>query len=410
MDAWLEVIEVLSRHRLRTALTALSVAWGIFMLILLLAAGEGLRKGAEQDFRDDATNSIWLRGGRSSLPYGGLPPGREVRFTNRDLQTITQKVDGVEHWSGRYYLWGDIHVARDDQRARFDIRGCHPGHQFIEKTLIVEGRFINQLDIEQRRKVAVISPQVIQALFKPHEPVIGAYIEVRKVPYRVVGVYTDEGSRGELQKIYIPITTAQLVYHGGENIHHMMFTIDESTVEGSERIADETRQLIAARHRFDPTDARALYLSNNLKQFRKVMQVFDWVRWFVWVVGLGTVLAGVVGVSNIMLISVQERIVEIGVRKALGASPASVVSMIVREALLLTLLSGYVGLVLGAAVVELAKRYIGEGNPYLRDPEVELGAALVATAVLVVAGLLSGLVPAWRAARVKPIVAMRAST
>lgn len=405
LDGWQETLEVLRRNKLRTFLTALSVAWGIFMLVILLAAGHGLQRGVEHDFRDDAVNSIWVSAGKTSVPYRGQAPGRQVQFKNRDVAAIEAQVPGIDHITGRFYLWGEFSVSYGMKHAQFDIRGCHPGHQFIERTIMIAGRFINEFDVRERRKVAVIGPEVQAALFGSRDP-LGEYITIRGVKYKVIGLYRDEGNQNELKKIYIPITTAQLVYSAPEQVHHIMYTVGDADLAESEHMADETRELLARRHRFSPDDLRAIRVNNNLLQFTKVQEIFHWIAVFVWVVGVGTIFAGVVGVSNIMLISVKERTVEFGVRKALGATPWSIVWMVMEEAFLVTSLAGYSGLVSGALLVEVVNRYLPE-NEYFRNPQVDFRAAVAAVGILVVAGVLAGVVPALRAARVQPVVAMR---
>jgi putative ABC transport system permease protein len=405
IDSWHEVVDVLRRNKLRSSLTALSVAWGIFMLVLLIAAGNGLQHGVEHDFRDDATNSIWVRQGKTSLPHAGHAPGRPVNFDDTDIDALRREIPGMEHTSGRYYLRGGIFVSRGDKSASFDIRGCHPGHQYLERTIMLAGRFINDLDVTERRKVAVIGPAVQTALFGKADP-LGEIINIRGVNYKVIGVFEDQGGQGELRRIYIPLSTAQLVYHGANRVHQIMYTTGAATLDESRAMADRTRQVLAERHHFDPQDRRAVQISNNLVQFRKLMDIFDWVRTFVWVVGIGTLFAGIVGVSNIMIISVQERTLEIGIRKAIGATPRSIVMMILTEALLLTSCAGYVGLTAGVLLVETVRRHLPE-NDYIRNPTLDVRVALVATALLIGAGALAGLLPALKAARVRPIVAMR---
>ncbi len=405
IDGWQEVLEVLGRNKLRAALTALSVAWGIFMLVLLLAAGNGLRHGVEWDFRDDATNSIWIRQGKTSLPHGGHAPGRPVNFDVRDMEALRREVPGLEHMSGRYYLRGSHDVSRGGKSAVFDLRGVHPDHQYLERSIMLSGRFINDLDVEDRRKVAVIGPTVQASLFGKSDP-LGEMIDIRGVTYKVIGVFEDQGAQDELRRIYIPLSTAQLVYHGGNRVHQINYTTGAASLAESEAMAKRTRELLAERHHFDPADRRAVHISNNLAQFRKLMDVFDWVRTFVWVVGIGTLFAGIVGVSNIMIISVQERTREIGIRKALGATPRSIISMILSEALLLTACAGYAGLAAGVALVEFVRRHLPE-NEYVRDPSLDVRVAFIATLLLIGAGALAGLLPALAAARVRPIVAMR---
>jgi putative ABC transport system permease protein len=405
VDSWQEVLASMQKNKLRSALTALSVAWGIFMLVLLLGAGNGLRAGVADDFKDEATNSIYVDAKKTSLPHDGLPPGRRVRLTNADVDSVRRNVPGVEHLTARYYMWNGMPVSYQGKTGSFELRGVHPDHQYFEHTVITAGRFLNQIDEERRRKVAVIGPDVRQALFGADDP-LGKVVNVRGTSYEVVGVYQDEGGPGELRKIYIPISTSQLVYHGGDTVHGIMYTMGSATVEQSEQMAERTRVLLAKRHDFSLEDRNAVSINNNLVQFKKVMEVFDWMEVFVWVVGLGTLFAGVVGVSNIMLISVQERTLEIGIRKAVGATPGSVIGMVLAEALLITSCAGYVGLMTGVGFIELVARYMPP-NDFVRQPYVDVRVAVVATLVLIVAGGMAGLVPAWRAARVKPVVAMR---
>jgi putative ABC transport system permease protein len=405
IDGWQEVLEVVGRNKLRAALTALSVAWGIFMLVLLLAAGNGLRHGVEWDFRDDATNSIWIRQGKTSLPHGGHAPGRPVNFDIRDIEALDREIPGLDRMSGRYFLRGGYNVSRRGKSATFDLRGVHSDHQYLERTIMLSGRFINDLDVENRRKVAAIGLSVKATLFGKTDP-LGEMINIRGVNYKVIGVFEDQGSESELRMIYIPITTAQLVYHGGSRVHQIIYTTGAATLAESHAMAKRTREVLAERHHFDPDDRRAAPVTNNLAQFRKLMDIFDWVRTFVWVVGVGTLFAGIVGVSNIMIISVQERTREIGIRKALGATPRSIISMILSEALLLTASAGYVGLAAGLALVEIVRRHLPE-NEYVRNPSLDVRVAFIATLLVIGAGALAGLLPALAAARVRPIVAMR---
>jgi putative ABC transport system permease protein len=407
VDGLRETLEVLRRNKLRTSLTALSVAWGIFMLVLLLAAGNGLRHGVEYDFRDEATNSIWVRSAKTSVPFRGQGPGRPVNLDDGDIEALMREVPDIEYMTGRYYVRGPLPVSRGNASATFDVRGCHPDHQFLERTIILSGRFIDELDIRSRRKVAVIGPTVTKALFGNEDP-LGQEINIRGVNYTVVGEYDDQGGEGELRRIYIPITTAQLVYHGQNRVHHIMFTTGGAGLDESAAMAKQSRDILGQRHAVSPSDRRALVVTNNLLQFRKLMDIFDWIRSFVWMVGLGTLFAGIVGVSNIMIISVQERTLEIGIRKAIGASPASIITMILSEAVLITSVAGYTGLTAGIGCVELFRHYLPQ-NEYIRDPSVDVRVGLIAIALLVLTGGLAGILPARKAARVRPVVAMRAA-
>lgn len=404
LDRWQEIFDTLRRHKLRTLLTAFSVAWGIWMLVILLGAGKGLQNGVERNFRDDAINSLWLFPSKTSVPHEGHPVGREIRFTNDDYERIRQLVDGVEHITGRYNMRGNL-VSYGNKKSSFDVRSCHPGHQYLEKTQVIRGRFINDLDIAQRRKVAAIGVPIAEFLFGEEDP-MGEWFRIAGVPYQVVGIFEDEGGEGEMRKIYVPISTAQLAYGAGDRIDRLMFTVGDADVAKSQEIERQVRELLAKQHHFSPDDKRALRIRNNVENFQEIQQIFAGIRIFVWIVGFGTIIAGIVGVSNIMLIAVKERTLEIGVRKAMGATPLSIVSMIVQESVFITAVAGYVGLVAGVVKLELINRFVPE-NEYVGKLEVDLGLAITATVLLVIAGALAGFFPAWRAAKVDPVVALR---
>jgi putative ABC transport system permease protein len=324
---------------------------------------------------------------------------------NDDYEVIQRTVPGVEHISARFYLYGEFIVSYGAKHSAFDIRGTHPGHQYLEKTIITEGRFLNDADLSERRKVCVIGTKVVDFLFGKANP-IGEYLKIRGLSYKVVGVFEDVGGEAELKKIYVPVTTAQLVYNQPGRVHQIMFTIGSANLEQSKSIAGTLERLIARRHGVSPDDRRALHVQNNVEEFERVNSVFVWIQVFVWIVGIGTLLAGMVGVSNIMLISVKERTREIGVRKALGATPWSIIGQITGEAIIVTSIAGYCGLLLGIGAVELGARYLKD-VPYMRQPDVDLRVALIATALLVGCGALAGFFPARHAANISPIEALR---
>ena len=405
LDALQEIFATLQRNKLRTTLTALSVAWGMLMLVVLLGAGRGLQNGAAYEFRDDAVNSLWLYPGKTSLPFAGRGPGREVKLMNDDYDAISRSLPGVEHISARFYLFGEFVVSYGAKHSAFDIRGTHPGHQYLEKTIIVAGRFLNDVDLSERRKVCVIGSKVVEFLFGKQDP-LGEYLKIRGVSYKVVGVFEDVGGEAELKKIYVPITTAQLVYNQPGRVHQIMFTIGDASVAQSKSLALRLLHFMAERHAVSPDDRGALRVQNNVEEFERVNSVFLWIQVFVWIVGIGTLLAGMVGVSNIMLISVKERTREIGIRKALGAEPWSIISLVIGEAVIVTAIAGYSGLISGVFVLELAARYLKD-VPYLRQPDVDLRVALIASGLLVVSGALAGFFPARHAANVSPIEALR---
>ncbi len=324
-DKWQEIFSSIRRHKLRTILTALGVFWGIFMLVILLGAGQGLQNGVAYEFRDDAINSVWVRRGTTSIPYEGLPKGRRIVFNNDNYDYLSTFED-IDALTGRYYLSGGNQMVRYGKKSlSFMTMGVHPGHKTIENSIIVEGRFINERDIREVRKVVVIGLPVQEELFAERNA-IGEMISIGGISYKIVGVYKDIGGEEEMRTLYIPISTAQKVYDGTENVHQLMFTVDGLSVEETNQLTDVIRKDLARQLQFDPADRRAMYVFNLAEEYQEFQNLFAAIRIFVWFVGLGSIIAGVIGVSNIMLIVVKDRTKEIGIRKALGATPYSIVS------------------------------------------------------------------------------------
>ena len=406
VDALQEIFATLQRNKLRTALTALSVAWGMLMLVVLLGAGRGLENGAAYEFRDDAINSLWLYPGKTSRPFAGRGPGRDVKLMNDDYDALARTFPSIDHISARFYLWGEFMVKYGAKHSAFDIRGIHPGHQYLEKTIVSKGRFLNDRDLDERRKVCVIGSRVAEFLFGKRSP-LGEYLNIRGLSYKVVGVFEDVGGEAELKRIYVPITTAQLIYKQPGRVHQIMFTIGGASLQESERLAEQVGRFMAARKGISADDRQALHVQNNIEQFQRINGVFTWINAFVWIVGVGTLLAGVVGVSNIMLISVKERTREIGIRKALGATPWSIISLVIGEAIIVTSVAGYAGLLAGVGVIELAAGQLKD-VPFMREPDVDLTVALIAAGILVFCGALAGFFPARHAATISPMEALRA--
>ena len=402
-DTWQEILTTIRRHKLRTVLTALGVFWGIFMLVILLGAGRGLENGVEYEFRDEAANTVWVRRGITSLPYNGLPKGRQVKFTNEDYDLLAEQFEGIEYLTGRYFLSGNTTVTYARKNLSFTIRAVHPDCRFIERNILQNGRYLNPTDIRECRKVAVIGDIVRKDLFGEQEAV-GQEIRIGNIVYQVVGTFTDTGGDNEMRVIYIPISTAQKVYTGTNEVHQLMFATYDMELDEILNLQENIRATFARRHQFDPEDRKALYIFGTAEKFLKLNSLFASIRAFVWFVGLGSILSGVIGVSNIMLIIVKDRTREIGIRKALGATPFSIVSMVLQEAILITGLAGYLGLLAGVGAIRLLESVSVE---YFRNPQVGLGVGLTATLVLVLAGALAGFWPALQAARINPIEAMR---
>jgi putative ABC transport system permease protein len=406
IDRWREIWDTLIRNKLRTALTMIAMSWGIFMLVVLLGLGRGLANGVTTSFADDALNSIFIFGGQTSHAHEGMPIGRRIVFDNRDLER-TARVAGVESWTGRFFApSGDLRVQAGAKVSAFDVRAVNPGHQVLEKTIMVLGRYLNDEDVARRRKVCLAGVPVAEFLFGQKD-VVGQWIQLNNVPFEIVGVFEDEGEEGERRKLYVPITTAQSLWGGGaQRVHQIMFTFGDLDVEASKAVAEVVKRQLSERHKFDADDPMAVRVRNNLENYERFQKIFTMIDVFIWLMGACTIVAGVVGVSNIMLIIVKERTREIGIRKALGATPWNIIATILLEAVALTAAAGYLGLVAGVALLEAMGRAI-PANETFHHPEVDLRLAAVATLILIASGAIAGFFPARAAARVNPIVALR---
>jgi putative ABC transport system permease protein len=406
-DRWTEVLMTIGRNKLRTALTMISVAWGIFVLVTLLGLGRGLDQGMRKSFARDATNGVWIRANKTSVAHGGYDVGRQIMFENVDYERA-KRVPGIEHISAEHYIlgkrWGAAIMTRRGGKANtFELDAVFPATIHLQAQTIAQGRFISDSDITQRRKAAVLGKVVADFLFGD-EPPIGDWIVIGSVPFQVVGIFTDPGGPEEERRIYLPASTAQLAYNGGEKLGNLQLMVGDATPAQTQAIIDQIVGQLAERHNFSPQDRQAVRVQNNIEQFERFRKLFWMISMFVIVIGLGTLAAGVVGVSNIMMIAVKERTKEIGVRKALGATPSSIVFMVLQEAVFLTALAGLVGLTGGVVVLELLGRL---DNEFILNPTIDLSTGLAATGFLVLAGAFAGYFPARAAARVNPIHALR---
>ena len=409
IDNWQEIYFTIKKNKLRTFLTAFSVSWGIFMLILLLAFGSGFQNGVEGQFSDVATNSLWLNAGQTSMPYKGMKPGRHVQMKNGDYEAVKDQIKGVEHITARFFCFGEYTIRYKDKYSSFEVMGCHPDHRYLENQTPIKGRFINELDYKEKRKVAAIGTKVAEGLFGEEDP-IGKMIDVKGIMYKVIGTYEDGGDENEVRRIFIPLSVAQLTYEGTQRVHQIMFTTGDASVEESNEIKQRVIDLMSQRHTFSPDDSRALFIWNNVEEFQKFRSLFNGIQLFLWGVGLFTIIAGIVGVSNIMLIVVKERTREIGVRKAIGATPWSIISLFLQESIVITLLAGYIGLLAGVGLVELiswAMTNFEIKAEFFSQPQVDLKVAFIATLILVFAGTMAGFFPARKAAKISPIEALK---
>lgn len=404
-DKWIEIFDTISKNKLRTFLTGFSVAWGIFMLIILLGSGKGLQNGVEQEFRSAAVNSIFVRGGVTSVSYDGLQPGRMIQLDNSDYDMIRNSFEDVDHISSRFFIRGNIDVAYKSKTGSFEVRSVHPDHAYIENTILLDGRYINDNDLKSYSKTACIGITVKEQLFEGKNP-IGEYITINNIAFQIVGVYEDEEGDYENRLIYLPITTAQRAFNGKGKVRQILLTTGDATVEESKVISERITELLAQKYHFDKTDEQAVSVWNSYENYKQFMDLMRNIRIFIWIIGIGTIIAGIVGVSNIMMIVVKDRTKEIGVRKALGATPSSIISLIIQESVFITALAGYIGLTAGVGVLELAAKAI-PSSEFFRNPEVNIGVAITATVVLVLAGMIAGFVPARKAAMISPVEALR---
>jgi len=403
-DKWNEIYYSLKKNKLRSFLTGFSVGWGIFILIILLGVGEGLQNGVQQKFNSDAINSVWISGGITGMPYQGLKQGRRIKLKNSDYEAVKKQVNVAENVSARLNVWGGSSVIYKGEYASFDLKAVHPKHQFVENVKIIKGRFINQLDIDEYRKTAVIGKVAKEVLFKDEDP-IGKNIEINGIVFKIVGVFTDARD-SEMKRIYLPISVFQKLFSGNEDIGQISMTADIQNKEDMTALEDNLRQLMASRHHFSVEDKRAIWVWSDFDQYLKVMKLFGGIKSFIWIVGLLTIIAGIVGVSNIMLVVVKERTKEIGIRKALGASPSSIISLIVFESVVITSVAGYLGMLPGIFLLEMVAKYVPNSD-FFANPTVSFTLVIIAVSILIFSGIIASYLPARKAALIKPIEALR---
>jgi len=411
IDKWQEILATIKKNKMRTFLTGFSVAWGIFMLMILLGSGNGLSNGVANNFMGDAVNAMWIWSGETTVPYQGLKSGRPIQFHNEDYDVL-KSLPGVETVSGRYFM-GNTRYSYGSESGEYTTVTCHPELNDVDQNVMLEGRYINKVDINEKRKVVVLGKDIRDALFKD-KSALGEYVKVNNVPFKVVGVCVEPESTRN-RNAFMPVSTAQMVFNGSNRLHNFAITINGKDLEESKAIEDQIRNTFSRKLRFDKTDESAMGVYNKLENYIQTMRIFQAIKIFIWIIGIGTLIAGIVGVSNIMLIVVKERTKEIGIRKAIGASPSSVIGLILLESILITTIAGYIGLVLGTGLMELINYLMmqsagggpQQGETLFLNPTVDFGVAVAATLLLIVAGTIAGYIPAKRAASIKPIVALR---
>jgi putative ABC transport system permease protein len=410
IDRWQEIFDTIQKNKLRTFLTSLSVASGIFILVILLGFGQGMQNGIQKEFENDATNRIWVWSQVTTKEYKGLNPGRRIRLENSDLDYLDRAYqDNLDSRSGVVYVRANS-INYKQESVSYSVQGVSSGYQFIENQQLVSGRYLNQTDVDDFSKVVVVSNKIQRELFKSGEDPLQEFIQISGINFKVIGIYSDGGGEREEDRFFIPRTTAQRVFNGSNVLNNLAFTLQpeenfEKAVEVSNKFKNDMLQYLRQAHIVAPDDDSAINAFNTLDEAKKFYALNNNIAFFFWFVGICTIIAGVVGVSNIMLIVVKERTREIGIRKALGAKPWSIINMILQEATFVTAIAGFTGLIFSMGLLEIVGPHIEVD--YILNPSVNFNTALIMVFVLIFAGALAGFFPAYRAAHIKPIEALR---
>lgn len=409
-DKWQEIFGTIRQNKLRTGLTAAGVFWGIFMLIFMMGMGDGLEKGILNEFGGRSTNSLYIWPQETSISYKGMPVGRWESFNVDDINALKEHAPYLDILAPRH-VTRNVVASYKTQSNNFDVRGEWEGIFKVESLTPTDGRVLNYKDEKEARKVAVIGRTVQEEVFGNENP-IGKYLIVQGIPFQVIGIVKFEGESRRLQEaeetVFIPLSTSLRLFGNGKDISWFVCTITGDTKISD--IEENVIQFLKARHRISPDDQQAIGCFNLEKEYRKITGLFSGVRWFLWIVGIGTLMAGVVSVSNVMLITVKDRTREIGVRKAIGATPWSIISLILLESVFITTISGYIGLILGTVIISFLNYSISamdmSGQMFM-NPEVNLGVSIGSLGILILSGLLAGLLPSLHAARINPVEALR---
>lgn len=415
LDRWQEIYHVLRKNKMRTFFTAFGVFWGIFMLVVMMGSGNGLRNGVTEGMADFATNSVFIWTQPTTLPYKGLPRGRNYKFNNDDLDALKKEVPEMEHIATRISVYGDQgnNVLHGIKGGSFNLFGDLPDWCKIDPVTVLQGRLLNDTDVKECRKVAVIGNRVQEVLFAKAENPIGQYIRIKGIWFQVIGVFKPKNQNinfggDKQQTIFMPFTTVQRAYNFGNSLD--FFAVTAKKGFSAATVGEKAVKLLKRRHTIAPNDDQAVGNFNLEEIFKQVGSLFMGIDFLVWIVGIGTLLAGVIGISNIMLVIVKERTKEIGIQRAIGAPPAKIISQIVMESVVLTTIAGFVGLTLGVGLLQLINTAIGTGNgdrQMFKNPSIDFNLAITALSILIISGALAGLIPAIRAIKVRPIDALR---
>lgn len=408
-----EILSSLSHNKLRTVLTGLSVSWGIFILIVLLGAGNGLKNGVTSNFSDRATNTVQMWTGTTSMPFQGLKSGRSLDFSEKQLTAVNDNLKETDGETG--VIEKQSTITYKSEFGMYSVKGVKPIYNQIFNLQFESGngRFLNEMDLKSISKVIILDKKIAEIIFKK-ETAMGKYVQVGNVVFKVIGINTKKERWGD-RSAYIPFTTAQLIYNPNRKFHSIAMKVKGlETEEANNTFNDNLNKTMAKSLRFDPNDTQALWVRNAQRNYIQTMKIFGGITLFVTIIGIFTLIAGIVGVSNIMLVSVKERTREIGIRKAIGAPPATILRSIILESIIITSIFGYIGMIMGVGLTEIVNYIMiqsAAGNPdgmsVFKNPTVELSYVFISTAILIISGVIAGYMPARRAVRIKPIEAMR---
>ncbi len=418
-DRWQEIISAIKKNKLRSALTAFGVFWGIFMLVVMIGSGNGLKNGVYEGVKDFATNSAFVWTQNTTVPYKGFKRGRDWNFTNRDMKLIRDQVAGIDLIAPRLSGWklnNGENVVRGKKAASFSVNGDYPSYRKIDPCDMIYGRYINQEDIIRKRKVCIIGERVYDVMFEKDEDPVGKYLRVNGVYFKVIGVFRSKNPKINIgsdkkESIYLPFTTMQHTFNYGDRVHYFAMTVKPGY--NVEKVLDKVVTVLKKHHTIAPDDEEAVGNFNLEKEVKTIQYVFLGIDILIWIVGIGTLIAGAVGVSNIMLVIVKERTKEIGIQRAIGASPWKIISQIIAESVFLTSIAGFVGLALGTMVLKLVSTAIeqnagqSEEEMFFINPEIGVQIAVSAFLILIITGIIAGLIPARKAIKIKPIEALR---
>ena len=406
LDRWREIFQSINKNKLRSVMSGFTVAFAILLFTLLFGVVSGLKNTFEYAFVDDAVNSMIVRVWKTTKPYKGLQSGRRIQLKNPDYNYLADKYDSkIDLMTAR--IFKNFSISYDDKQDNYSVTAVHPDHQFLEKTIIDEGRYINQLDINESSKVIVIGRLVKADLFG-EKPALGKRLNVGGISYKVIGIFSDDGGDNEERIAYIPVTTAQKLYGNNDYLNQIRIGYNQDlNLEEAISFGNLIERDMRSKLDIHPDDQSALSV-RNMAEGRKGVDDFMIALFFiVFFVGSGTLIAGIIGISNIMIFVIKERTKEFGIRKALGAKPSSIVGMVVQESVLITTIAGYLGLTLGTYILNLIGNSL-EKDYFIKDPSVSQGLVIGATFVLIISGLIAALVPAKKASKIKPVIALRA--